>query len=204
MKKCSKCKISKPLTCFSNRAASKDKHYHTCKPCKSIADKEYREANKEKLRLQSIDYRRKNKVAIAKTNKLRYDSATPDEVVLRASLKKERNAKAPEEVKQRKRDYDKKYFASSAGRKVIALSAKRRRAQKLSTEDGTITHQSLALLMDSQDGKCSYCGTLLDLQPKGDTHLDHVIPLSKGGVHSITNVVWSCAPCNHKKSDRLL
>lgn len=44
---------------------------------------------------------------------------------------------------------------------------------------------------------CVYCGL------RGDT-LDHVVPRSRGGVHTWTNVVTACARCNHKKADRLL
>lgn len=35
-------------------------------------------------------------------------------------------------------------------------------------------------------------------------HLDHIYPISKGGIHSITNVVWSCASCNLRKSDSVI
>jgi 5-methylcytosine-specific restriction endonuclease McrA len=30
-------------------------------------------------------------------------------------------------------------------------------------------------------------------------HQDHVVPLSKGGIHGIENVVPSCAKCNYAK-----
>ncbi len=32
--------------------------------------------------------------------------------------------------------------------------------------------------------------------------IDHVIPLSKGGVHEWTNVVTACSKCNNKKGDK--
>ena len=34
--------------------------------------------------------------------------------------------------------------------------------------------------------------------------LDHVVPRSRGGEHSWTNVVAACGPCNTRKGDRLL
>jgi 5-methylcytosine-specific restriction endonuclease McrA len=34
--------------------------------------------------------------------------------------------------------------------------------------------------------------------------LDHVVPRSRGGTSVWENVVTSCAPCNHRKGDRLL
>ena len=34
-------------------------------------------------------------------------------------------------------------------------------------------------------------------------HLDHIIPLSKGGHHLYTNVQTSCAPCNLSKNNKV-
>lgn len=47
---------------------------------------------------------------------------------------------------------------------------------------------------------CYLCGRLLD----GDIHLDHVVPLSRGGVHSSANLRPTHATCNLRKGDKLL
>lgn len=44
-------------------------------------------------------------------------------------------------------------------------------------------------------GKCQYCGIARDLT------LDHVIPRSKGGKSSWTNLVTACKKCNSLKGD---
>jgi len=44
---------------------------------------------------------------------------------------------------------------------------------------------------------CQYCGVREDLT------FDHVIPRSKGGMTTWTNVVAACSPCNLRKADRL-
>lgn len=47
-----------------------------------------------------------------------------------------------------------------------------------------------------RDGnKCQYCGTSKDLT------LDHLIPRSKGGKSTWTNLVTACKRCNSKKGD---
>jgi 5-methylcytosine-specific restriction endonuclease McrA len=52
----------------------------------------------------------------------------------------------------------------------------------------------------ARDGwRCAYCGSTA-----GRLTLDHVVPRSRGGESVWENVVTSCAPCNHKKGDRLL
>ncbi len=44
-------------------------------------------------------------------------------------------------------------------------------------------------------GRCVYCGSPA-------TSLDHVVPRSRGGVHTWDNVVSACGRCNHVKADR--
>ncbi len=48
-----------------------------------------------------------------------------------------------------------------------------------------------------RDGfQCQYCGTTRDLS------LDHIIPSSKGGESSWTNLVTACKRCNARKGDQ--
>lgn len=44
-------------------------------------------------------------------------------------------------------------------------------------------------------GRCGYCGRA------GDT-LDHIVPRSRGGEHTWTNLVLACKTCNQRKADR--
>jgi 5-methylcytosine-specific restriction endonuclease McrA len=51
----------------------------------------------------------------------------------------------------------------------------------------------------ARDGwRCVYCGTA-----NNRLTLDHVVPRSRGGDSVWENVVTSCAPCNHRKGNRL-
>jgi len=49
------------------------------------------------------------------------------------------------------------------------------------------------------DYTCQYCGRR---QESGRLNLDHVVPVSRGGATSWTNVVCSCHSCNLKKKNR--
>lgn len=52
----------------------------------------------------------------------------------------------------------------------------------------------------ARDGwRCAYCGS-----SSGKLTLDHIVPRSRGGKSVWENVVSSCAPCNHRKGNRLL
>jgi 5-methylcytosine-specific restriction endonuclease McrA len=49
----------------------------------------------------------------------------------------------------------------------------------------------------ARDGhKCQYCNRAAE-------NIDHVMPRSRGGLHSWDNVVASCRACNARKEDRL-
>jgi 5-methylcytosine-specific restriction endonuclease McrA len=50
----------------------------------------------------------------------------------------------------------------------------------------------------ARDGhKCQYCNRAAE-------NIDHVVPRSRGGLHSWDNVVASCRSCNARKEDRSL
>ena len=51
-------------------------------------------------------------------------------------------------------------------------------------------------LLFLQREACYYCGVNI---ARG-YQLDHVIPLSKGGLHDWSNIVLSCRTCNARKS----
>jgi 5-methylcytosine-specific restriction endonuclease McrA len=52
----------------------------------------------------------------------------------------------------------------------------------------------------ARDGeRCAYCG-----DETGPHHVDHVLPLSKGGKSVLDNLVVACAPCNASKRDKLV
>lgn len=48
---------------------------------------------------------------------------------------------------------------------------------------------------------CQYCSTT---HPRNQLTLDHVLPLSKGGKTSWTNIVAACGPCNVRKGNKTL
>ena len=83
-------------------------------------------------------------------------------------------------------------------RMLNVVLAHRRRAKILSVSDGTVTVQAIQEMF-LQFRHCPYCG--IDLIPS-NRHLDHKDPLSRGGLHTITNLIPCCKSCNHKKSSK--
>jgi 5-methylcytosine-specific restriction endonuclease McrA len=63
-----------------------------------------------------------------------------------------------------------------------------------------VTRRISRRVLFARDGwQCAYCGS-----ESTRLTLDHVVPRSRGGASVWENVVTSCAPCNHRKGDRLL
>lgn len=74
----------------------------------------------------------------------------------------------------------------------------RRRARILAAE-GTHTAVDIQRQYEAQKGRCYYCHKKL-----GKTyHVDHVVPLSRGGTNGPENLVIACPKCNVSKNDRL-
>jgi len=55
--------------------------------------------------------------------------------------------------------------------------------------------EMIEALWSEQDASCYYCGTSLSL----GFDLEHMLPLSRGGLHDWRNVCLSCRTCNLKK-----
>ena len=54
--------------------------------------------------------------------------------------------------------------------------------------------QDVKIAVAARDGgRCRQCGSTTEL------HFDHVIPWSKGGANTVTNIQLLCGPCNRRK-----
>lgn len=54
----------------------------------------------------------------------------------------------------------------------------------------------------NQKGRCYYCAVKLG-KGKRDYHVDHIVPLSRGGSNDPSNLVITCPSCNLNKKDKL-
>jgi 5-methylcytosine-specific restriction endonuclease McrA len=82
--------------------------------------------------------------------------------------------------------------------KVKASKSRRRGRQYGSTSH--FTWAEFMRLFIKLDRCCAYCEQRIEGQPEPD----HVVPLSRGGSNSITNILPSCSACNSDKRDLLL
>jgi len=73
--------------------------------------------------------------------------------------------------------------------------SKRRKAQMRNSVAIQITGRQIRARFAQFDHRCAYCGA------EGDLHIEHVVPISKGGPHSIGNIIPACKDCNFSKRD---
>ncbi|MGW3674658.1 HNH endonuclease [Streptomyces sp. NPDC005166] len=77
---------------------------------------------------------------------------------------------------------------------MVAANSARRRAR-----EANAPHEpySRSAIFATYGGTCAYCGAPAE-------HLDHVVPISKGGADAAHNLLPACAPCNLSKGAKSL
>ncbi len=101
-------------------------------------------------------------------------------------------ANNPETCKRSVRKYQKSH--PEAVREQKRASNRRRHGQKALGRG--IKAKEWRAIRAAFDDRCAYCG-----DPA--TTMDHVIPLSRGGLHEPENVVPACKPCNFEKHNKM-
>ena len=76
--------------------------------------------------------------------------------------------------------------------------ARNRKALKRAAP-GSHTGEDIQRILKAQENACVYC----DADLRGGYHVDHVIPLSRGGGNGPDNLQCLCAQCNLSKHDAL-
>lgn len=108
--------------------------------------------------------------------------------------------------KERKRQYDRirrdtlpkiRRSGFKTDPEVRRMISSKRRAAKLSQGAYQVTKRDLSRSLQRAGNRCIYGGE--DFTEENPLEWDHVIPISRGGSHSIGNLVPSCRKCNRNK-----
>lgn len=200
-KRCKKCGVEYPATAeYFYKCGTGNRYLRgECKKCRDAYVQEwcdrnrpkrrkivkrYDDANRDKQRawrLQNADY--------LKSYFRRYYAENRDRVQAKNRAWYEAN-------RDRVRKY--KQMWQKVNRHKIVASGNRRRAL-IRASKGNHTPEDIALIYTSQRGLCWWCGCNV-----GETyHVDHRIPLSRGGSNAPDNLVISCPACNQSKYNKL-
>lgn len=188
---------------------NRDANYR-CKPCMSAYDKAYYAANSEKIRGKSAAYYAENheKAKIYySTNSEKIREQSRARYAENPGKRKERIRAYQSENIDKIKAYSSAYRAANPDREIARHAAYRaanpeklsshranRRARKRNAE-GTHTVADIKELASQQNGKCACCR--VDL--KTGHHLDHIMPLAKGGSNDKHNLQLLCQICNLSK-----
>jgi 5-methylcytosine-specific restriction endonuclease McrA len=197
-KVCTKCGEQKAFGEFHKKKCSKDGLHSWCKKCRKKYlqtntekyveyRREYYQANKEKILEFHKEYQLENKEKIIEQRKGHYQ-ANKEDVLKRV----------------------KKYRQSERGKETIYKSHLKRKSYKHKVK---FTSHERKQILDRDNWKCQSCGIKVhDIRKrvekmtieerKSKAHIDHIIPISKGGNSEPRNLRILCATCNLSKSDK--
>lgn len=203
-KKCPGCGQIKEIGEFYKNKSRRDGFHCYCKSCANIQHKNYVEANKDRLREYDkaqywLNHEKhlENKRASSQRNRegirLRARERYIDD--REAILAKDKEYRMKN--KEKRRASARRYYAENS--EAYKVRARERKMLKRKVSDGTITNTALVELYKNQEGLCGYCSCDLESTTR---HLDHIVPLSRGGLHTLVNVHWTCAECNLSKKDQ--
>jgi 5-methylcytosine-specific restriction endonuclease McrA len=147
----------------------------------------------------------------SRSRKLVPDPDRPGKLVAVGTLATRRNRQRPE-VREATREAARRARATPEGRERL-LAATRRHNQRTGHR-GNLAYQARKLgafveavdktvVWERDGGRCYLAGPrclgVVPLHPLSGWHLEHVIPLSRGGQHSYANAGVACPPCNLAK-----
>lgn len=178
----------------------------------------YRQNNKEKIAKQKADWRDRNKEKLAKAAAA-YRKAHPDRMAAVRAARREKIAIAAaayharpdikirraarvvasrEASKEQRLAYN-AYMATwhAAHPEHVKAHAHKRRARKAAAPGGHYTVSHARALFISQLGRCKYCNIVL-----AGYHIEHMMPLARGGSNGPENICLSCPRCNLRKGSR--
>lgn len=215
-KVCTSCKVEQDVDQFTIRRASKDGLAYICSTCQKKRSSQYYKDNHEEMNAKGRIYYEENKEEILIRAAAYRDEHKEEIDAYFKEFRKthsEKRVRQATEYKESHREWYDAYHAEYSKEWDARNQDKRkayihnRRARK--TENGgTHTADELIERFIEQQGLCYWCDKeLIDPFQKGgckrQTHLDHVIPLKRGGRNSIENLVWACQPCNNSKGAKL-
>lgn len=155
--------------CSRGHVAERQVANFACLVCKNEKRKAFARANPE---------------AVSQANKRHYYANREQMLARAAAYAKAHPEKNRANARAQYRKNPARYAAHARNRKA-----------RLKAAQGSHTAAEIAALRQRQRGRCANCKTSL----AGGCHVDHVVPLARGGSNWIKNIQLLCPPCNLSK-----
>lgn len=219
IKKCSWCQTFKPFSEFYKNKYTKTGLTSLCKKClklkvkkyaqihKKIIEKSRRNFSKKHPRYQS-EYQLKWKKSHLNYSKIYYKLNREKKLKIgkiyyqdnkqsRKAYGKKYGKKYYKKNQKIRKAYAKSYFQTSKGKAVLRASDHQRRILLQNCKINDLTSTQIEILLRKAK-KCIICKKQFTKMKRRKT-LDHIIPLSRGGNHTLINIQIVCQSCNAKK-----
>lgn len=197
-KRCSRCKIAKPVADFGIRVAALDGLHPYCKACVRAYCKARYVKHAEQIKTQVREYRIRNAEEIKRRARAQYAADKPKFTARIARYYEQNRNDLAAAARERRVGRDKEAEGvvrrawRAANRDLRREQEHRRRAHKLGTMVIPVTRAMLDAKVNYWGRKCWVCSGPFEA-------IDHVKPLSKGGSHILANLRPICGSCNSKK-----
>jgi len=192
---CTTCNKEKELLLFSKDKSTNDGLCYKCKECTKEYKKQYKINNRETIAIGNKKYRENNLNKVKETKRIHY---IKHKEYIRKKHKEYyiKNAGDIQNKAKEYRDENKEKIREYAKTESSKNSMRNSRHKRRSiTKKGDVTTKQISDLRNNAK-ICYWCNESLKNK---EVHIDHYIPLSKGGEHTISNLVISCFTCNLKK-----
>lgn len=212
VKICPKCGEAKALENFHRDKRRSDGRFPYCKACMSVHTRAWYEKNEDRAKAKAHTWRGANPER-ATENGRRWRNANASRIATYKDANREHRAQINKSWKKAHPDYHRKRYWANPERarersrewskshpEVGRAHQHRRRARKAGV-GGTYTIADLVAIRAAQTDKsgrllCWHCGKPI----KGKPHLDHWIPIDKGGPNDAGNLHYMHARCNLTKA----
>lgn len=203
--KCTKCGEEYPATLeyWHRDNARKDGLRCYCKFCVREAHQHWYKTNFEKVRNKARHWYKTNSER-ARENGRRWRKANPEKI--REKVKhyqkihpdriREKNKRWYKANLKKARENGRRRYKANSEKALVKNHKRRARKQQAG---GSFSNKDIQLMMINQRGRCWYC----QCDIRDGYHIDHRIPLSRGGTNDPSNLVLACASCNLSKHNKL-
>lgn len=167
------------------------KEYYAKNRTKNLAySKAYQLAHPEKSRKRALRYKKAHPEKV-RAMEVRYRKLHGDKVRAASLSWRNRNLEKARANEKRWRLAHPEYS--------VAKSFKRCALKRTSKINLAAINEFIRSIKTKPRAICYYCEKNI---PTKGCHFDHIVPLSKGGPHEISNICVSCASCNHSKHNK--
>lgn len=196
-KTCTKCQTEKSVSQFY---MARGKYVSSCKECQLLQRKQYYINNKETVKVKRAAYqkahlaeqyvhnqswRKRNVEKVREAGRRQYAA----NIEHRRAIKNAWKLQNPEAIKSALERYRLNHLPK------MAEKSHKRRAKLRGNGVFQVTEKELIRLYASP---CAHCGTMENVT------IDHIIPVARGGRHSIGNLQPLCLSCNSSKNAKTM